>query len=295
MELELIYPEFDDSIIIDGDNISFKNSPSKITVLENLGNRAYKVLLSGFVCILVHDDEFCAINNMQVYDQFYDEHSCPLVRIPKYKTLFSIVAKNACSTLEAHFFNYYHRFFWEKKIKEGELVWLRDKFQKRRKKIHLELDEYFRTKEKWEHIYAVYDDPVRRCVRTMNYKYMGANAILRNLRPPYDENISDYISKFILLTRLHMFNVDKFDQHLAPISTTHRYILDDVTTFVYLYDLDRFLLEKFNIKPERFNVSPERVITTDLLSEKQLADIKEIYKKDFEIPIKYADKFYKVK
>ena len=66
--------------------------------------------------------------------------------------------------------------------------------------------------------------------------------------------------------------------------------------FVYLKDVSIYLKEKFGWTLGRHNAMPKekKPIHRDMLQPYQLERIKEIYKEDYLIPIKYKDKFYSI-
>ena len=68
---------------------------------------------------------------------------------------------------------------------------------------------------------------------------------------------------------------------------------NEFTDVVEIENLEKFMFDKFRIKPKRYNVSMKRLITISDLTQEHINDIKNIYKEDYQIPKKFADKLYK--
>ena len=290
MLLETIYP-------YDAQNISLENGnlycdESQIDIIEKIDERTFKISINGVLYGFVHDEKYCAYDLWQKNYLYYTQ-PVRFIRMPKYNSLFCDIAKNACTTVVSEIYNNCFKYFWEQKIKTNQLIWEKHKYHKRYHKIIYSIENYFNEKKSFNTKFFIYDDPLKRFIRALNDKYIGHRWIISNLTEPYDTKCQDYISKFILLTRLNLLNKDSWDQHIVPISILLDGLIPEFTDIVEIKDLEKFMVEKFKIKPKRYHVSDKRIITQDLLTQQHINDIKNIYKEDYEIPVKYADKFYK--
>ena len=275
-------------------------SEPHITIDAQLDESTYRVKLGGRLYTFVHDNKYCALGTWQNAAMQYHYNHLGLCKIPKNNSLFAEVSKNACTTIITEIYNHFFKSEYEENITADKgLIWQYKPFHiKRYRYMTLPLNiflEQMQTPDKFKYntIFLIYDDPLKRFVRALNDKYIQHHEILSYLTPPYDKNIEDYIDKAILLTRLDLLNSNKWDQHIVPITTYHKNILPYVTDIVFLKDLDRFMKERFNINPTQHNVSKEKIITIKNLNNKQIETLKKIYQDDYTIPEVYSDKIYK--
>lgn len=293
MNLQMIYPRKITNVVLENDKLFFNGF--EINILEKIDERTYKISFCGMDYGFVHDEKYCAYDFWQ--SNLLDYHTNAwFIKIPKHDSLFCDISKNACTTIISEIYNNYYLKSGEKAISTDEFAWKNLSFLNCfMDKMKYETDKYFSKKKKFSTIFFIYDDPIKRFVRVLNYKYNNTNEnrVLSSLAEPYDDVLQDYISKFILLTRLNLLNVSAWDQHIVPISLWTKNIISEITDIVLIEDIQKFMIEKFDITPKRYNVSNKKTITQNILTQKHLSDIKTIYKEDFEIPIKYADKIYK--
>ena len=293
MNLQMIYPR--KNIIASLENGVLLFNGYEVKILEKIDERTYTISFCGMEYSFVHDGKFCAFDFCKANNLIYHS-SAWFIKIPQYKGLFCDISKNACTTIITEIYNNFYLDASEKEVSTDEFIWKRRDFgDKFYSDIKYSIKEYFTEKKDFSTIFFVYDDPIKRFIRVLNYKYndTNENGVISSLEKPYDENLQEYISKCILLTRLNLLNEYAWDQHIAPITTWTKEIITEFTDIVMIEDIQRFMIEKFNIDPKRYNVSDKKTITKEMLTPEHLKDIKEIYKDDFEIPIKYANKIYK--
>lgn len=292
MELQTIYPHNARNFVLKENNLYCDDT--QINILKKISEKTFKISINGILYGFVHDGKYCAYDLWQKNYLVYNQEAW-FIKMPKYNSLFCDISKNACTTVTSEIYNNCFRYFWERKVKTSEFIWHKNKFNQRFHKIKYETNNYFNENKSWNTIFFIYDDPIKRFVRVLNYKYCKGNnnEILSSINEPFDTNLQIFISKFILLTRLNLLNEKTFDQHIAPISTWIKDIENEFTDVVEIENLEKFMFDKFRIKPKRYNVSMKRLITISDLTQEHINDIKNIYKEDYQIPIKFADKLYK--
>ena len=288
-------------ILIDVDNHrvirAIDNKCAKILKVEN--NVLYVAGVNPNIAnVIVYDDKFAVAGSLNNRNIFYSQ-PLEIWRADKSKALYYEIAKNACSSIVSALYKSNWKRWWSPAVTSKRSIWdvmLWHKAYFRRKHI---IADYPKEKlsERFSNYtrFLVYDDPLKRFLRALNNKYIEHHNIASIVRPPYDENIYDFIDKVILVTQLDCLNERNWDQHLAPVSLNAGAYLDDITDFVYLADLNQFMEEKLKLKIGRHNVMPKekKPVSEEMLLPYQIERIKGIYAKDYEIPQKYADKFYK--
>lgn len=297
IELEIIHPSILKSVEIHTDYFVFKSHTGetiRLPIIGQLSDYLYYFELQNRAMTLIHDGKFAASDIRGENILNHNNSNMGFWELPPYNALFLEVSKNACSTVVSEIYNNFY-------IKKGEVKlttqdWIWDFLQNRnelRNEMNISVEKFLENENRYKTIFLVYDDPLKRFVRCLNNKYTKQHRILSVLQPPYDKNISEFIDKAILLSRLNTLNISKWDQHVTPITVYHKNTLPYVTDIVRIEDLDNFMYEKFNIKPEHYYVSKEKVIRPEHLNETQIKWIKELYKNDYKIPEIYADKFWK--
>lgn len=243
-----------------------------------------------------HDSRFC-ISSIEIgFMSFKRGHY--LWWMPNLNAVFAEVSKNACSSVLTTIIKRFSKS--DNKIDENSphvSLWSYISSSRRANVVQVIGRSTFH-KGLHNTIFLVYDDPVDRFLRAVNDKLLGHNAVASILVSPKNfdkKSLSDFMDKMILVTRIDLTNKYGWDQHLAPITTGFPAdVISRVTDFVYLRDLDRFMLEKFKIKQGHFHVTKKKKpFTRDMLTERQLMEIKKLYKKDYEIPKKYSERFFK--
>lgn len=264
-------------------------------IIEKYNDYLYKIDVNKNLLCFIHDGKYSACDFWGNNKLFHHNSDMGFWKIPPFNALFSEVSKNACSTVVSEIYNNYFRSETDYIIDTKDWVWdFLFKHPQIRTQMNLSVNEFLADKSKdYNIIFMVYDNPVNRFVRMLNNKYTSQNFILSSLMPPYDTDLKEFIDKSILLAKLNSMNIYKWDQHVVPISTYHKNILEHITDFVDIKNLDIFMEEKFNISPKHFYVSKDRIITKELLTSKQILEIEDLYKEDLQIPKKFGSKFYK--
>lgn len=280
--------DFNKNQVIDEDT-KFVSFISKIDK-----NVIYLAEKQDFQAIILTQNSTCIlweIDNLTL-EQQYDLSGSAIYKIPKYKTLFFKVPKNACSTVVSELYNHFYKKWNSPKCTTADWIFL-DIFPKINYKQDFEIikQEYIKEEYKdWEK-FIVYDDPLKRFLRILNHKYLKKLNFASIVTP--DDNIEKYIDEMILTAQADCINSKFHDTHLTSISKIWGEFFDDITYFVNLEDLDAFLYGKFKIKAKRYLVTKEqKPITQETLTTQQIELIKDIYAPDYEIPIKYKNKFY---
>lgn len=245
-----------------------------------------------------HDSRFC-ISSIEVgFMSFKRGHY--LWWMPNLNAVFAEVSKNACSSVLANIINLSQKPGDEiDENSSNAKIWSYINKPSHRKIVRtIGRATLHNVLKKKGSLFLVYDDPVDRFLRAVNDKLLGHTGIASIIVTPKNfdaKSLSNFIDKMILLTRIDLTNKYGWDQHLAPITTGFPAdVISRVTDFVYLRDLDRFMLEKFKIKQGHFHVTKKKKpFTRDMLTERQLMEIKKLYKKDYEIPKKYSERFFK--
>ena len=247
--------------------------------------------------VIVFDDKYAVCGTINKRNLFYNQPMNIWIG-HKNKLIYYEVAKNACTSIASSIYTNNWKTLFSPKITEKRSVWDCLFWRNHKLKIkYLFINPVYRNnihKYKDYTKFLVYDDPLDRFIRMMNNKHINHHAIASMIFPPYKKNIHDFIDQCILVTQLNCLNSYEWDQHLVPITQSGAMYIDDVTDFVYLKDIASFVKEKFGWTLGRHNAMPKerKPITRETLLPYQIEKIKEIYKKDYEIPIKYKDKFY---
>lgn len=233
--------------------------------------------------------------NKPVLTHHYDLSGSAVYKIPNFKTLFFKVPKNACSTVVSECYNRFYKKWYEPKCSTSQWIF-KDVFPKINYRSEFEIikQEYALTSDEYKtwKKFLVYDEPVKRFVRLLNHKYMQPDINIASIVTP-QENIQQYIDEMILTAQADNLNSRYHDTHLTSISNIWGDFLDEIDIFVNLKDLDNFIREEFNFYPKRFlETKGKKPILQSDLTEKQLAQIKTIFEKDYKIPQIYNDKFY---
>lgn len=248
---------------------------------------------------IVFDDNY-AISGIIDEPNLFHFQPMSIWLMPKSKALFFEVAKNACtSVLSSIYLSNWKKWYTpnlslnKSRAIWNLLGWNNDYFRKRmlvpnKKYVQNQIlySDYIK--------FLVYNDPLDRFLSMANNKYIEHPTSASAIKPPYDSNIHDFIDKLLLVVQLDCLNTIAWDQHLAPITLNGACYLDDITHFVYLEDLDVFMKDMFDITVPHHNVMPKdkKCISKETLLPRQLEKIQEIYKRDYDIPLLYKDKFY---
>ena len=247
--------------------------------------------------VVVFDEKYAVAGAINSRNIFYNQ-PLGIWRADKSKAIYFEIAKNACSSVVSGLYKHNWKTWWSPSVTRKRSIWDVTLWHKGyfRKKYLIPTVDYEHVKNQFESYtrFLVYDDPLKRFMRALNNKYISHHTIASMVRPPYDKDVSDFVDKVILVTQLDCLNTNAWDQHLAPITLNAAHYLPQITDFVHLKDLDNFMQEKFKIKLERHNAMPQdkKVVFEDMLLPYQIERIKKIYAKDYEIPVKYSDKFY---
>ena len=247
--------------------------------------------------VIVFDDKFAVfgITNKRI---LYYHQPMNIWIAPKFKAIYYEVAKNACTSIASSFYNKNWKTFFSPKITKNRSVWDCLFWKNHSLKLkYLFINPIYRKdidKYKDYTKFLVYDDPIDRFLRALNNKYINHPTIASIVKPPYSENIHDFIDLCILTTQLTCLNHYQWDQHLVPIMQSAAMYINDVEDFVYLKDISTYMKKKFNLSVGRHNAMPKekKPIHREMLLPYQIERIKEIYKKDYEIPTIYKNKFY---
>lgn len=297
----LIDRGFSVKVRIDFKNMTFTRLQDKLSAkIERVdGNVFYLAGINPEIKNAVaFDDKFAIIAKVDAHNLVYAQ-PMGIWTMPKHKTIFFEVAKNACTSIVSEIYRSNWKKWWSPDVTEEFTVWnamnWKNSYFKHR--MMLSVTEYAEKKEQYkDHMkFLVYDEPLKRFIRMLNNKYIKHHTIASSVQPPYDKNINDYVDKVILATQLDVLNSHFWDQHLAPITLNGKDFLDDITYFVHLKDLNSFMKDKFDIEMNRYNAMPlsKKVVTEEILLPRQIEKIKEIYKEDYALTKKYQDKFYK--
>lgn len=219
-----------------------------------------------------------------------------ILKMEKYQTLYFEISKNACTAIATEIYNHCKRKFFSPKItkkNKWDDIWTKPIFLDG---ILIQKKDYIHKKNIYSSYkkFLVYDDPIKRFLRAANDKLNGHICIASIIPDENVSNYSEFVDKMILATQMQTLNTTYFDQHLVPISLYVKEFLDEITDFVMLKDLNSFMKEKFNINQQRLHqTDKKKLITADMLSDEQILKLKEIYAEDYNLPIKYKEKFYK--
>lgn len=142
--------------------------------------------------------------------------------------------------------------------------------------------------------FAVYRDPVERVLSFYKNKIINnqEEKFMRMIeRVPVEGTMEDKFVQF-LKNNAKNYTVEYTDPHILP----QKYFIDgaEIDYLVDMDDLDDFLKEKRGIEPDqKVNVSNLDLASfKDLFTEKQLAEIKELYWMDYALKDEYRDKLY---
>lgn len=250
--------------------------------------------------VIIFDDKFAVCGTIDKRNLFYNQPMNVWIG-HKSKLIYYEVAKNACTSIASCIYSSNWKTLFSPKITDKVSVW--DCLSKNNHALkikHLFINPVYRNNiHKYPHYtkFLVYDDPVDRFIRMLNNKHINHHSIASMIMPPYSNDIHEFIDMCILVTQLNVLNTHAWDQHLVPITQNGAMYINDVTDFVYLKDVSVFLKEKFNLTLGRHNAMPKekKLISREVLLPYQLEKIQEIYKDDYQIPIKYKDKFFSPK
>lgn len=267
----------------------------ELEVVGEEGNVLYVIIpgLRGKTA-LIHDNRFGVLSQIDIKTMHYFQ-SPYFYPVKKHKIVYFDSPKNASTSIASEFYNYFWRKFYQPRVtgkKNWYEIWSKSE---NLGSVWLKKEDYVMQKEYfagWKK-FTVYDDPIKRFLRVLNDKINGHIGIASIVQyNPKEDDISDFVDKMILAVQMQTLNSYCFDQHIVPLSLYLRDFIDEITDFVWLKDLDSFMLENLKIKPKHYHVTKNKKITYDMLTEKQISRLKELYKEDYELPERYKDKFY---
>lgn len=243
---------------------------------------------------IIHDENFGILSQIDIQSMHYFQGPS-FYPVYQKNIVYFDSPKNASTSIVSEIYNY----FWktpDQPIVTGEKEWFEIWIKlNKMKSFLLKKEDYAITKSffsNWKK-FTVYEDPIKRFLSAVNDKISGHVGIASTIPcPKLNDDISKFLDKMILAVQMQTLNSCGYDQHIVPLSLYLKDFMDDITDFVWLKDVDDFMLENMNIKPKHYHVLKEKKITSEMLTEKQLSRLKELYKDDYQIQEKYRDKFY---
>lgn len=159
--------------------------------------------------------------------------------------------------------------------------------------------EYAKDVHNWagyKHV-IVYQDPVRRFVRLVNYAFTaGLPYVVYHTVPHRLRSIVTYpsviIDQMLATASVNARNLSTgYEQHYWP-QRNHFALAPSIDTVVRLDDVDHYMRNVMHIKPNHANIENKIVVTQETFSPQQLEIAEEIYGPCRQLEVTYKDKFY---
>lgn len=159
--------------------------------------------------------------------------------------------------------------------------------------------EYAKDVYSWDeyrHV-IVYQDPIRRFVRLVNYAYTaGLPYVVYKTVPARLRSIVQQppavIDQMLAIASVNARNRSAaYEQHYWP-QRHHFALAPKIDTVVWLDDVDHYMEHVLRIEPKHANVENKITVTKDMFSPRQMAIAEEIYGPCRQIEVNYKDKFY---
>lgn len=143
----------------------------------------------------------------------------------------------------------------------------------------------------------VYQDPIVRFVRLVNYAYTVGlhNAVYRTLPPRlrmFVEKPTMVIDHMLAVAGLNARNLTTpYEQHYWP-QRNHFALAPRIDTVVRLNDVDTYMENVLHIKPVHANIENKVVVTEESFTPRQMEVAESIFGPDRELEFVYKDKFF---
>lgn len=205
-----------------------------------------------------------------------------------------IIAKSGCSSIASTFYRQANPNvdpFWRPWNPKSH----RDELERCKIRIESKDEDKYNTYKK----FICLRDPISRFISIVNFAYSPTDWIgfPFNFRYRYSEDPETFINIIIAICRgiNRMDNIYYRDEHFMTQSDQIRDLDIDNIEFVNLKDLKLYFNKEFDIDNRIVNKSKEKFITEEDLTEDHIKQIKDIFKKDFDLWDKVKDRFWKPK
>ena len=143
----------------------------------------------------------------------------------------------------------------------------------------------------------VYQDPLYRFVRHLNYILTCNNPQINTFFAEFPEKIKDVptvIDTYLAVAEMNAHNTPAFyEQHMIPQMFYHQTVPTQIDTIVALDDLEDFISKEMGIPCVKANLEATLGLTLDDLTEERMARFEKIYGIDREIEKRFKDRWWK--
>lgn len=153
--------------------------------------------------------------------------------------------------------------------------------------------------EKWlayKHC-IVYQDPVFKCIRHMNYVLSCHQFLLHTFftrDAESEENIQAFIDTYLAIAEINTHNTrDFYEQSMIPQMFYYKNIPAQIDSIVDIDKLDIFIERELKIRCKKANLENSLGLLMDDITEEHMKRIEKIYGKDKEIPVRFKDRLWK--